>query len=114
VRRAAALLLLPIAVAGLAGCGSSGHGAAQLVFASTRDGDYALFGLDAKGREWRLAPERGDPGTPTGLFFELQPAWSPDGATIAFASTRDGKRDLYRVRPDGTRLERLTAGASVT
>jgi TolB protein len=46
------------------------------------------------------------------------PAWSPDGATIAFYSSRDssrsGGRDLYRVRTDGTRLERLTVGAMVT
>ena len=29
-------------------------------------------------------------------------------------SSRDGGHDLYRVRPDGTALERLTIGAEVT
>ena len=46
------------------------------------------------------------------------PTWSPDGSTIAFVSSRDstraGGRDLYRVRPDGTGLERLTVGAKAT
>jgi Tol biopolymer transport system component len=36
------------------------------------------------------------------------PAWSPDGATIAFRSARDGNRELYLVRPDGKGLRRLT------
>jgi len=37
------------------------------------------------------------------------PAWSPDGEWMAFASTRgNGSLDIYRVRPDGTGLKRLT------
>ena len=27
----------------------------------------------------------------------MQPAWSPDGAWLAFVSDRDGKRQLYRI-----------------
>ena len=40
--------------------------------------------------------------------LDYNPAWSPDGAWLAFTSERDGSADLYRVRPDGTDLERLT------
>jgi dipeptidyl aminopeptidase/acylaminoacyl peptidase len=40
----------------------------------------------------------------------LQPAWSPDGATIAFVSDRDGKRQLYRIAVAGGEAERLTSG----
>ena len=34
--------------------------------------------------------------------------WSPDGASIVFTSERDGSADLYRVKADGSGLERLT------
>ena len=37
-----------------------------------------------------------------------QPAWSPDGKWIAFATDRDGNVELYKVRWDGSELTRLT------
>ena len=36
------------------------------------------------------------------------PAWSPDGRWLAFASSRSGKRDLWRVALDGSPAQRLT------
>jgi TolB protein len=39
---------------------------------------------------------------------DYNPAWSADGAWLAFTSERDGSADLYRVRPNGANLERLT------
>ncbi|HUF69014.1 MAG TPA: DJ-1/PfpI family protein [Longimicrobiales bacterium] len=46
----------------------------------------------------------------------VDPAWSPDGTWIVFASNCAGNRDLYRVRPDGSALTRLsdTPGAKHT
>jgi Tol biopolymer transport system component len=44
--------------------------------------------------------------TPADLDYD--PAWSRDGAWIAFTSERDGSADIYRVRPDGGDFERLT------
>ncbi len=38
----------------------------------------------------------------------LAPAWSPDGEWIAFASDRDGDFEIFKVRPDGTGLTKLT------
>jgi TolB protein len=46
--------------------------------------------------------------------FDGWPAWSPDGAWVAFASNRAGPANvgqIYLVRPDGTGLRRLTSGA---
>ena len=40
--------------------------------------------------------------------IDYDPVWSPDGASIVFTSDREGSADLFRVKPDGTGLERLT------
>lgn len=47
----------------------------------------------------------------TGEFLMAQePAWSPDGRTIVFVGIKDdySNSELFTVRPDGTRLTRLT------
>ena len=38
-----------------------------------------------------------------------QPAFSPDGASLAFISDRDGKRQIYRIALRGGEAERLTS-----
>ena len=105
------LTLLPLLLAATA-CGSSGPPTTpDLVFVSTRDGDYALFGSGAAGAdEHRLSDDKGDPSSPSGLFFELEPAWSPDGRLIAFASRRDGPSHIYVMRPNGGGVRRITSG----
>lgn len=37
-----------------------------------------------------------------------KPMWSPDGAHIAFESTRDGNLEIYVMQADGTHQKRLT------
>ncbi len=39
-----------------------------------------------------------------------EPAWSPDGTALAFASNRDGAAQIYTARPDGSAVRRLTTG----
>jgi Tol biopolymer transport system component len=39
---------------------------------------------------------------------DFQPTWSPDGTRIAFISVRNGKRDIFSIKPDGTDLIRIT------
>src|SRR6266545_8347032 len=109
------LLALLVAFAALlvAGCGgSSPKGPPDLLFVSTRDGDYAIFGADAEGKHVRrLTKERGDPSNPDGLFFQVDPTWSPDGQQIAFASHRDGTSRIYVMKADGSGTRRLTNSA---
>ena len=40
-----------------------------------------------------------------------EPAWSPDGSKIAFASTRDGNQEVYVMNADGTGQTNLTRSA---
>jgi TolB protein len=95
----------------VAGCGSSSRpeGPPPLVFVSVKDGDYAVFGADADGKHaYRLTEEKGDPSTPRGLFFQMQPAWSPDGRRIAFSSARDGTPHIFVMKADGSGTVRVT------
>jgi Tol biopolymer transport system component len=95
----------------IAGCGGSSQpkGPPALVFVSVKDGDYAIFGADADGsHSYRLTKEKGDPSTPKGLFFQVQPAWSPDGRKIAFSSGRDGTPHIFVMNADGTGTVRVT------
>jgi Tol biopolymer transport system component len=105
-------LLLATTTAGCllaAGCGGSGDPGNDLLFVSTRDGDYAIFGMDADGgSQGRLTDERGDTSTNAGIEFQIEPAWSPDGRRIAFASAREGSFDIYVMAADGTDSTRLT------
>ena len=97
----------------LAGCGgSSRSNPPALVFVSVKDGDYAIFGANADGSHARrLTREKGDPSTPEGLFFQVQPAWSPDGTKLAFVSTREGTPHVYVMNVDGSGTRRLTSSA---
>jgi Tol biopolymer transport system component len=99
-----------LAVIAVAACGGSAPKAPpDVLFVSTKDGDYAIFGADAKGKHVRrLTKEKGDPSTPQGLFFQTEPAWAPDATRIAFSSRRDGETHIYVMRADGTGAHRLT------
>jgi len=109
VRAARPLLALGTALL-LAACGGSEEADPDLVFVSTRDGDYAVYAVSTGGgNEQRLTDAEVDPSTPQGLFFQTEPAWSPDGSTIAFASKRSGTFDLYAMNADGSGTRRLTS-----
>jgi Tol biopolymer transport system component len=43
-----------------------------------------------------------------GSYYDNFPQWSPKGDAIMFTSDRDGRFELYTLRPDGTNLRRLT------
>ncbi len=94
----------------LGGCGSSTEARPDLVFVSTRDGDYAVYEMNADGESQnRLTESEGTDAASESVFFQVEPDWSPDGMSIAFASQRSGSFDLYVMAADGTGTQRLTS-----
>jgi TolB protein len=55
--------------------------------------------IDADGSDQTLLVDRG---------WNAEPAWSPDGATIAFVRRVQGSNDIFTMAPDGTGRERVT------
>src|SRR5438874_5728638 len=63
-------------------------------------GQLGLFIAAADGSDERLLLASPD--------VDYDPVWSPDGSSIVFTSARSGSADLFRVKSDGTGMERLT------
>lgn len=79
----------------------------RLAYPAVRDGQFDIYTIAvAGGAETRVTD---------GRFAHTDgPDYSPDGAWIWFnAETGEGSCDLWRIRPDGTDLERMTMGDSV-
>ncbi len=76
-----------------------------IAFASTRDGN---------GEVYTMQPDGSNPRNVTNNpAYDANPAWSPDGTRIAFASNRDtgsGTVELYVMNTDGSGVTRLTTG----
>jgi dipeptidyl aminopeptidase/acylaminoacyl peptidase len=77
----------------------------------------AGFTYDRPGNLWRVAIADGAVARLTsGTSDDQRPAWSPDGTTIAFVSSRHrhadltGRVDVFVMPADGGRIERVTSG----
>ena len=74
--------------------------AGQIVFSSTRDGNYEIYLVNADGSNpTRLTNHPAE---------DRFPAWSPDGTKIVFVSDRDGNPEIYVMNADGSSATRLT------
>ncbi|KMQ52606.1 Tol-pal system protein TolB [Chitinispirillum alkaliphilum] len=75
---------------------------------------YVSMGQSGKFDIWTVSPDGSDPFQVTDLPGSNEyPTWSPDGSLIAFTNIRGDRSDLYVVRPDGTRLRRVTSTGDV-
>ncbi len=78
----------------------------------TASPDGRRLAIDLQGSIWVVPAEGGVATRITDVFNDArQPAWSPDGGTIAFFAFRDGGYDLWAVAPDGSHQRQLTNGA---
>jgi Tol biopolymer transport system component len=111
VLRSFVLLVLAAAVTALPGCGGGGSDAADIAFVSSRTGYYALYVMSADGKGERQLTEH-DGGPPQGesVFWQMEPAWSPDATKIAYAGVRKGAPHIFVMNADGTGVEQLTSG----
>lgn len=60
---------------------------------------YRLYQLSSDGQPNRGIGE---------VRYVSYPRWSPDGQWIALSAEHDGRRFIFRLRPDGSQLEQLT------
>ena len=72
-----------------------------------------IYIVDADGSNLRqlAAATSSEPVPANWVWSQSNPAWSPDGSTIAFDSNRAfdrGGQDIYSINADGTNLQRLT------
>jgi Tol biopolymer transport system component len=73
-----------------------------IAYADTSTGNAEIYTIGTTGNS-----------TATRLTFhpaaDVEPAWSPDGARIAFRSDRDGDEEIYVMNADGSNPVRLTS-----
>jgi Tol biopolymer transport system component len=67
----------------------------RIIFTKNKEG---LWIMRADGRNPHPITDRDD----------VDPTWSPDGSLIAFASARNGSRQLYIMKPDGSNIRQVT------
>jgi TolB protein len=70
------------------------------------DGKRIIFTNNGNGL-WVMNPDGSNPHAITS-HDDIDPTWSPDGSMIAFASTRQGQRQLFVANANGKKVDKVT------
>jgi len=58
---------------------------------------------------WMISPDGSDPVQVSTIPGQNEyPTWSPDGTLLAFVNAQGGRSDLYVMKPNGSRVRRIT------
>jgi dipeptidyl aminopeptidase/acylaminoacyl peptidase len=82
----------------------------------SRDGKWVAYSVSTPDMEanrgvsniWIVSTSGGDPVQVSQGGHDNSPAWSPDGKTIAFLSSRDGTSQVYLLSMEGGEAKKLT------
>ncbi|MEG1452034.1 winged helix-turn-helix domain-containing protein [Brevundimonas sp.] len=77
----------------------------ELTFVSDQNGGSEIWSKRSDGLPTRLTDLKA-----TSVF---SPRWSPDGSSIAFVASRDGRTDVYLINTGGSGLRNLTSDGAV-
>jgi hypothetical protein len=72
-----------------------------IAYAGMEGGSRDIFVIDDGGRKRRLTSD---------IYWDGQPAFSPDSDSAVFVSDRSGNRELWQLSLDGSGLKQLTSG----
>ena len=70
------------------------------------DGEKILFANEGNGL-WVMNPDGSNPHAIT-FHEDIDPTWSQDGSMIAFASNRQGQRQLFVANANGKKVDKVT------
>lgn len=76
----------------------------QIVFSSNRSGPWRIWCVGSDGSQLRQLTHD------TAEHADVDPAFSPDGRTVLFTSTRGGAAGVWKMSREGTQAERLCDG----
>ena len=81
--------------------------ATQIVFQTSRDGNFEVYKMNADGSDVVNLTNNATPGANS----DSAPSWSPDGTKIAFQSNRAGNANVHVMNADGSNVVNITGNS---